>query len=130
MGIVLFSTDEHLNNHLHDIELDGVNISEYMDIRDSADKAFNEIKSENFLAESEAFQKAADNLVQSMQKLSNKAKSSGIEKSDNLDQFMSAVEHQLAYVYIGYLSSIGRLNKDNVKRKISGLKDFMDKFPG
>ncbi len=120
MSMNLTATDKDLNARLQQIDEDDVvSPVEFQALRDHADEAAKEVAPE--LREALlAFQKAADQAAEALQKLGLQARKLKLgvpDKDAQKDQIKNAtkatlkkcVEFQLAYVVVGYKSSLDAL---------------------
>ncbi|AIR90655.1 hypothetical protein [Pseudomonas cremoricolorata] len=134
MTLALQSTDKALDAIIQNILSDSnVSLEEFRQVRDSADAAVNTLKQDapTLVTSLDAFQSAADQLTDSLQKLA-----LAIRKAKPDDAafvvMKSAIEHQLAYVVLSYASSVERYSvlKTGVNQwadKANALKNGADK---
>lgn len=115
MSVLITSSNSSLNDELSKIQSDGlVDIKEFQGIRDEADAELNKISNEKILEIIKKFQTEVDEVVESLQKIALLAKKNKLSSTEN-ESLMSAVEHQVSYLVMGYKSSVERLNLFNHK---------------
>ena len=115
MTLTLKTSHPELDSALKSIDKDNITTpAELMAIRDSADQALTVVKNEPTLEAVKVFQKEMDEAVQSMQKVALAARKNKITPEER-DALIAGVEAQVAYVVLGYKSSIERLNTFNQK---------------
>lgn len=109
MTISLTSSYAEIDSELKKITSDNsVGIAEFQSLRDSADVKLESITDPVLVESLKNFQSAADQFVETLQKIALAARKNKISTADR-ESLKSAVEAQIAYAIIGYKSSLERI---------------------
>ncbi|TPG63448.1 hypothetical protein [Ewingella americana] len=115
MALTLTSTNPNIDKPLKDIAKDNITTpAEFMIIRDTADKVLLDLANPATLEVVKSLQKEMDDVVESMQKVALVARKNKLTPEER-QALMFGVEAQVAYLILGYKSSIERLNTFNHK---------------
>jgi|SRR5471032_1633463 len=113
MTLSITSSLPALNSELREIEKDNITTpAEFLHIRKSADAELEALKNSTILAATKDFQKEIDGAAESLQKLALAARKNKLTSEDRA-ALVAAVEAQVAYLVLGYKSSVERLNDFN-----------------
>lgn len=109
MTISLTSSNAELDSELKKITSDNsVGIAEFQSLRNSADVKLESIKDPVLVESLKKFQSAADQFVETLQKIALAARINKISTKER-ESLKFAVEAQIAYAVIGYKSSLERI---------------------
>ncbi|QDL35672.1 hypothetical protein [Serratia liquefaciens] len=109
MTLSLTSSNAELDSELKKITSDNsVGIAEFQSLRDSADVKLESITDPVLVDSLKNFQNAADQFVETLQKVALAARKNKISTAER-ESLKFAVEAQVAYAVIGYKSSLERI---------------------
>lgn len=110
MTINITSTMPDVKKAIEVIMKDGSVVPiEFQQIRDSADKEVAHIANGAIKASLEAFQNAADEAVEALQQVALAARKNKLSDPEKI-AIQNATEYQLAYIVMGYKTSVERLS--------------------
>jgi len=113
MTLSITSSLPTLNSKLKEIDKDNITTpAEFITIRKSADAELEALTNPPILDAVKTFQKEIDKAAESLQKLALAARKNKLSSKDRA-ALVSAVEAQVAYLVLGYKSSVERLNDFN-----------------